>query len=362
MTYLLLLIGFVLLISGAEVLVRGASKLALILGISPLIIGLTVVAFGTSSPELAVSVQAVLTTEADVTVGNIIGSNIFNILVLLGASALVLPLAVANRLIRIDIPLMVVLSVLVLVLSLNGQVGRLEGLVLAAVLAAYLGFTILESRQSNETTKAEDLERAGGKGVRIQDHPAFNLGLVVAGLAMLALGARWLVDGATEIALDLGVSELIIGLTVVAVGTSLPEVATSIVAALKGQRDIAVGNAVGSNIFNILVVLGIAALVSPGPIQVPDAALRFDLPVMVVVAVGCFLVLFKGIVTRLDGGLFVGYYAAYIAYTVLLASEYDSLGTFRMVMLAFVVPATGLAFIISFYGNMKSRQVNTTEN
>ncbi len=169
LTYILLAVGFILLVAGAEVLVRGASRLAIILGISPLVIGLTVVAFGTSAPELAVSLQAVLTSEADVTLGNIIGSNIFNILVILGASALVLPLAVAQRLVRIDVPLMVVLSVIVLVLLLNGTVGRLEGLFLTVGLVAYVGFTIFESRRDSDSVKAEYAEefgaRAGASGI-----------------------------------------------------------------------------------------------------------------------------------------------------------------------------------------------------
>lgn len=174
---------------------------------------------------------------------------------------------------------------------------------------------------------------------------------------MLALGARWLVDGATVIALDLGLSDLIVGLTVVAVGTSLPEVATSIVAALKGERDIAVGNAVGSNIFNILAVLGIASLVSPTAIEVPTAAIRFDLPVMVVVAVATLPIFFKGIVTRLEGGLFLGYYLAYAFYTVLVASQHDAIGTFNTIMLAFVAPLTVLTMVTIFYLEIRARRV-----
>ncbi len=340
-------------------LVRGASKLAIILGVSPLIIGLTVVAFGTSSPELAVSLQAVFTDQPAVTVGNIIGSNIFNILVILGASALVLPLAVAQRLVRLDVLLMVVLSLIVLLLSRNGEVGRLEGLFLTAGLVVYIGFTIFESRQDSDAVKAEYAEEFSGGNGGIGDHPAFNFGLVGIGLALLALGARWLVDGATEIALALGLSDLIIGLTVVAVGTSLPEVATSIVAALKGERDIAVGNAVGSNIFNILTVLGVASLVSPTAIEVPTSAIRFDLPVMLVVAVASLPIFFKGIVTRLEAGLFLGYYAAYLAYTILVASQHDALGTFSTVMLAFVVPLTVLTLITIFYLEMRSRQASS---
>ena len=331
----------------------------MILGISPLIIGLTVVAFGTSSPELAVSLQAVFIDEADVTLGNIIGSNIFNILVILGGSALVLPLAVAQRLVRIDVPLMVVLSGIVLILSLNGTVGRLEGLFMTAGLLGYIGFTIFGSRQDSDAVKAEYAAEFTGKSGRIRDHPAFNFGLVLIGLAMLALGAHWLVDGATVIALDLGLSDLIVGLTVVAVGTSLPEVATSIVAALKGERDIAVGNAVGSNIFNILAVLGIASLVSPTAIEVPSSAIRFDLPVMAVVAVACLPIFFKGVVTRLEGGLFLGYYVAYVSYTILVASQHEAIGTFSTIMLAFVVPLTVLTLITIFYLEIRSRRVSS---
>ena len=245
---------------------------------------------------------------------------------ILGASALVLPLAVAQRLVRIDVLLMVVLSLIVLLLSLNGEVGRLEGLFLTAGLVGYIGFTIFESRQDSDAVKAEYAEEFGGETVALAIIQRSILDwLESAWRCWLWAPAGWWMERQKS-PLALGLSDLIIGLTVVAVGTSLPEVATSIVAALKGESDIAVGNAVGSNIFNILAVLGVASLVSPTAIEVPTSAIRFDLPVMLVVAVASLPIFFKGIVTRLEAGLFLGYYAAYLAYTILVASAARRLG------------------------------------
>ena len=264
MNLLLLALGLALLTVGAEALIRGASGIAGRLGISPLIIGLTVVAFGTSAPELAVSVAAAWSGQPDIVIGNVVGSNVFNVLLVLGLSALITPLAIHSQLIRVDVPLMIGASILTLLFALDGRIGRVDGAVLFVGIIAYIAFQVRQGRR--ERLAAERREPA-----------PIPLGwwadalLVLIGLTVLVLGSRFLVTSAVEIARSLGVSELVIGLTIVAAGTSLPEVATSVVASLRGQRDIAVGNVVGSNVFNLLSVLGLASLVSPNGIAVAAA-------------------------------------------------------------------------------------------
>ncbi len=255
MTAALLILGTVLLVAGAEFLVRGASKLAVSVGISPLVVGLTVVAFGTSAPELAVSTYAAFTGEAEIAIGNVVGSNIFNILFILGVSAMITPLVVAQQLIRLDIPIMIGVSILLLILGVDGKIGHIDGLLLFSMVVAYTVFLIRQSRKESRAVR-EEYEREFGVGKEEKTPHAWKIDLayMVGGALMLVLGSRWLVDGAVRVAVDLGVSELVIGLTIIAIGTSLPEVATSVVASLRGERDIAVGNVVGSNIFNILAV------------------------------------------------------------------------------------------------------------
>ncbi len=341
------ILGVILLIAGAEFLVRGASQLAGAFGISPLVIGLTVVALGTSSPETAVSVGSALGGRADVALGNVVGSNILNVLLILGISALVAPLVVSGRLVRLDAPLMVGISVLLLLLALDGSIGRLDGLLLFGGVVAYILFTVWQSRREGAEV-AEDgaYEPESGSGSRAR-RVILQLGLIVGGLALLVLGSRWLVDGAVAIASALGLSELIIGLTVVAAGTSLPEVATSVLAVLRGEREIAVGNVVGSCIFNVLAVLGLTGLVAPDGISVPPAALSFDIPVMIATAVACLPIFFTGHrINRWEGLLFVGYYAAYTLYLFLDATGHEALPAFSFAMLAFVIPLTTITLAV----------------
>jgi len=348
-TFILLLAGFALLILGAELLVRGASRLALTVGISPLVIGLTVVAYGTSAPELAVSVLSSYQGAADIAIGNVVGSNIANILLILGLSAAITPLVVAQQLVRLDVPVMIGLSVLLFVMGLDGRLGYLEGVVLFAGAICYTIFLIRQSRRENQIVLQEydqkfDGDRAGQNlwGVLLQ------VSLILIGLTLLVLGARWLVNGAVAIATHFQVSELIIGLTIVAVGTSLPEMATSVVASLRGERDIAVGNLVGSNIFNILTVLGISSLVAPTGLQIAGSALHFDIPVMIAAAVACLPIFFTGhLIARWEGLLFLGYYVAYVLYLVLAAIQSHSLQTFDVVMVAVVIPLTVVTLFVS---------------
>lgn len=336
---------------GAELLVRGASRLAAAAGVPPLLIGLTVVAAGTSSPELAVSVQAALAGRADLALGNVVGSNILNVLLILGASAVIAPLAVDRDLVRRDVPLMIGASAVTLLMALDGRIGRLDGLLL---LAGAVGYTVHLVRGAVRAggprgaagrTAAPAGDGVAGAGGRRPGPAALVLAglLAAAGLGLLVLGARWFVLGATAAARSLGVSELIIGLTIVALGTSLPEVATSLLASLRGERDIAVGNVVGSNLFNLLVVLGLSAALAPAGLAVARSALRLDLPVMTAVAVACLPVFFTGrAISRWEGMLFLAYYAAYTAYLVLDATRSAALPTYTVVMLGFVVPLTAV--------------------
>ncbi|HVT44345.1 MAG TPA: calcium/sodium antiporter [Thermoanaerobaculia bacterium] len=336
---LLFIAGLVLLVAGAEVLVRGASRLAVAVGISPLVVGLTVVAYGTSAPELAVSIQASLAGQPDVAVGNVVGSNIANILLILGLSALVAPLIVAQQLVRIDVPLMIGVSLLLLGMAYDGRVGRLEGGILVVGAIAYTLFAIIRSRKESRSVQQEYEDEFGP---REPSSVWLDAGLILAGLALLVVGARWLVNSATVFATALGVSELVIGLTVVAIGTSLPELATSVVAAIKGERDIAVGNVVGSNIFNILLVLGGASLFARDGMRVAPAVLSFDLPVMIAVAVACLPIFFNGLIDRWEGGFFLIYFAAYTTYLFLKATQHDALPLLSGVMLWFVFPITAV--------------------
>lgn len=338
---LFLIAGLLLLIVGAEALVRGASKAATAAGIPPVIVGLTVVAFGTSAAELFVSISGSLSGQAELALGNVIGSNVFNVLFILGVAALTGPLVVSSRLVRLDVPLCIGVSALTLLLALDGSVGRLEGVLLVCGLVAYTAFLIHQARSDSPPTSSTEEsgpDEAGEPGSLL-----LNIALAGGGLGLLVLGTGWFVDGAVSLARHLGVSELVVGLTIVAAGTSLPELATSVIATLRGQRDIAVANVVGSNIFNLLAVLGIAAAVSPTGIFVSEAALWFDLPVMIAVAVACLPIFATGHrISRWEGGVFLAYYGAYVAYLILAATQHQALSSFSVVMAAFVVPLTVL--------------------
>lgn len=347
-TLALFILGLLFLIGGAEILVRGASRLASAFGVSRLVIGLTVVSFGTSAPEFAINIRSAFSGNVELALGNVVGSNIFNVLFILGLTAAITPLVVAAQLVKIDVPLMIAVSLLMLLLGLDGVIGWVDGILLTGGLMFYTSWSIHQSRrESKREERREERDRAS---------ILRNAGLVAAGLALLVLGSRWLVKGAVEFASALGVSELIIGLTIIAAGTSLPEVATSVMAALRGEKDIAVGNVVGSNIFNILAVLGITGIVAPEGIPVPQPALAFDIPVMIAVAIACLPVFFhENRIDRWEGGVFFAYYIAYTAYLVMDAVEHDYLPYFSMVMLEFVIPLTALTFIIVLARFLKRR-------
>ena len=344
---ILSLVGLGLLVSGAELLVRNASRLAARFGISPLVIGLTVVAFGTSAPELAVSVKSGFAGQADIALGNVVGSNILNVLLILGLSALITPLLVSQQLVRLDVPLLIGASVLLLLMALDGRVSRFDGLLLAGGVIAYTAFAILQSRRESVMVQDEYAEEFGDGQGNVPGRLALQLLFVVVALGLLVLGAHWLVEGAVALARWFGLSELIIGLTIVAVGTSLPEVATSVVAALRGERDIAVGNAVGSCLFNILSVTGFAALATPGGLEAAPALVRFDLPVMIAATLACLPIFATGhLIARWEGALFLGYYTAYVSYLILSATGHAALPKYSSAMLGFVLPLTAVTLLV----------------
>lgn len=352
---LLFAAGLAGLILGAELLIRGATKLALSFGVSPLVVGLTVVAFGTSAPEVAVSTGAVLNGQVDLALGNVVGSNIFNVLFILGLSAVITPLVVHVQLIRQEVPIMIGASLLLTVLGLDGQVsGRDAGLLFALVIA-YTVFLVRQSRAESQAARDEyaaEIQPAQAGGW--DRHWAAQLGLIVAGLGLLVAGSDALVTAAVSFARALGISELVIGLTIVAAGTSMPEVAASVMAAVKGERDIAVGNVVGSCVFNILGCVGLAGLAAAasgaggGSLTVAPAVLNFDLWVMLAVALACLPVFLSGReIARWEGVVFLGYYAAYAAYLVLDAQGHDALPAYSQAMLSFVLPLTVVTLVAS---------------
>ena len=357
MVYLVLLLGLATLVAGAELLVRGAVSLAEFARISPLVIGLTVVAFGTSAPELAVSSMASLKGDSAIALGNVVGSNIFNVLLILGISAVIVPLSVSSQLVKLDVPIMVAASIGVGLAGIDGLISRVEGAVMLLFFAIYTAWLVRAGRKESKITSGEDQECRTESASRVAStrtraiQMAVNAGMLIGGLALLVLGARFLVDSATAIARDFGVSDLIIGLTIVAAGTSLPELATSIVAAIKGQRDIAVGNVVGSNVFNILVVLSSASVLVDSGVPVPSKVISFDLAFMVGVAILCFpIFVSNAVVSRWEGALMLVFY---VAYTGLLIADsmqvtWAANGNFTLTFIAMpvaILACCGLAWI-----------------
>lgn len=345
MTLFLFLVGLGLLFFGGEYLVRGAADLATSIGISRVVVGLTVVAFATSAPELAVSLQAAAAGQSDLAVGNVVGSNISNILLILGTSALAGPLVVARQIVRIEVPMMIATAGLAYAMALDGTITRADGFAMLGLLAAYLIRSIRTARQEEKGAPSDKPKR-----------PLRDLGFVAIGVAMLVIGAQWLVDGAVAMARILGISELVIGLTIVAVGTSLPEMATSIIASRRGERDIAVGNIVGSNIFNILVVLGLTAVFAPSGVPVPAPALVFDFPVMIAASIACLpIFLRRHEMARWEGALFFGYYVAYTIYLLLHAAKRAALPYYSGLMLWFVIPLTAVTILTVLYREIRAR-------
>jgi cation:H+ antiporter len=301
-------LSLALLFFGAEWLVRGSSGLALRLGLTPLVIGLTVVAYGTSMPELVVSTRAALDGAGDIAVGNVVGSNIFNIGIILGLSALVLPLRVKMQLLRLDAPIMIGVSVLLLFVLADARVSRWEAALFVAGILVYTVFNLrLARRERSEEVRAEFADA-------VADAPRgklwLDLVLIAGGLAVLVIGSRLLVSNSIGLARLIGISEAVIGLTIVAAGTSMPELATSIIAAWRREPDIALGNVIGSNIYNILAILGVSGLLAP--LHAPGIR-TLDLWVMLAMAVVLLPLIWTRLaVARWEGALLVAGYCAYV--------------------------------------------------
>lgn len=337
--------GLLALLLAGHLVVRAASALGARLGLSPMVIGLTIIAAGTSAPELAVVGQAIAVDDTELAVGSIIGSNIANVLLVLGIASLLGAIHVTSRVVRIDIPVMIAASALFLLFALDGTLGRVDGVILFGGLVLFVTWTLQATRRRPNRGDVEASTRAVGGGTTVAPPAGPSLARVtvelVGGIAVLAVAARFVVSGAEEIARSLGVPELIVGLTIVALGTSAPEIVTTLVAAFQGRRDLAVGNAVGSNIFNILLVLGVAGMLSPSGISVSEDALQLDLPILLAAAIACLpIVAWDYTLNRWEGAIFVSYYAAYLVFLVLDATGHRAKDPFALIMLGFVLPLT----------------------
>ncbi|NNE12209.1 MAG: calcium/sodium antiporter [Ilumatobacter sp.] len=356
-TPIFFVIGIAALVIGAEALVRGAARLAARTGLSTVVIGLTVVAFGTSAPELAVSIGASFRGETDLAVGNVVGSNVANILLVLGISAAIGGgLVVAQRIVQIDVPIVLGLSVLVFLFGLDNELQRWEGILFVVLLVVYITWTVRSTRRSTKAEVATEYDEALSSEKLRESSALSDIGFVFLGLGLLVVGSQALVEAATDIARALDVSELVIGLTVVAIGTSLPEVATSVLAAARGQRDLAVGNAIGSNLFNILAVLGVTAAVSPDPLFVPDGAISLDIPVMIAVAIACLPMFAAGYaLVRWEGILFLAFYAAYLIWLVLDAADHPLRTEYAVGILGFMLPLSVITLAVIYVRNRRER-------
>lgn len=360
-TVLAIAFGIAVLVAGAELLVRGASAIAGRLGVAPVVIGLTVVALGTSAPELAIGVRAAAGGDTEVAFGNVLGSNIANVLLILGSAAVISSLAVAQRIVRLDVPIVIAVSVAVFLLAVDGNVGRIDGVLLLVALVVYLGWLVRDARRESPEVLAEYRDVVDDVEGATAHRPLPVQGvLILVGLVGLVVGGELLVDGAVEVAAELGVSDLVIGLTVVAIGTSLPELATSVLAALRGQRDMAVGNVIGSNVLNLTAVLGATSVVSADGVPVSDAALRVDLPVMLLATVLLVPVLWNGfVITRTEGAVLLAAYGTYLTYVVLDAGDHRAATTVELA--AFVlVPLAFAGFGVAGFRGWRQHRSSST--
>ncbi len=361
MIALMLIGGFVGLIVGGELLVRGASNLAAAAKVPPLVIGLTVVAFGTSAPELAVSVQSCYAGKTALAVGNVVGSNLSNILLILGAAAIIAPLTVSRQLFKLDVPVMIAASGILMALGYDGVVSRGEGIAMVIGLVVYLCWTVVEGKREAKALEEELSDITPQQSHRTMLALFSNLAALIGGLVLLIGGAGWLVYACVEIAKLYGITEAVIGLTVVAIGTSLPELAISMIASARGKRDLAVGNVVGSNILNILCVVGLSAVVAPTGVEVAREFLDFHIPFMIGISVACLPVFLSGFgVSRFEGIGMIGFYAAYLAWLVYLSV--NQLGEPNHQTLVGFLTALGVAMLVLLVMHRKKQAANESPN
>jgi cation:H+ antiporter len=333
-----ILLGIVLLFGGGELFVAGSSALALLLGIPQIVIGLTVVSLGTSAPELFVSLISTFQDGDAIAVSNVVGSNIFNLMVVLGLSALVVPLRVKSRLVRRDVPLLLGVSMAVWGMASGGRLTWQAGLALLVGTAINL---IWEMRTASEYSEEEGDFDEGDRAT-----PAVAAAKLAGGLVLLVLGSQVLVKGATAAAIGLGVTQTVIGLTIVSAGTSMPELVTSLVAAYRGKADLAIGNVVGSNLLNQLLILGVCGVFSGEGLLVDPVVISRDLPVMVLTTLALLPILWtRGVVTRLEGGILLSLYVLYLAEQVLSETLTTAQDEFRFVVLVVVLPLV-LVFLV----------------
>jgi cation:H+ antiporter len=348
-TIVLFVAGLAALIAGAELFLKAVDHFGLKWGVSPLIMGLTVVAFATGAPELAISIKAAASGSADLVLGNIVGSNIANILLILGITSLIAPINITKRVIRVDVPIVIAVSALVYILAFDGALTSLDGGILLMGLVGYSIFTYFTIRKSREDNEISEVFEYGESVDELAKGAFFyvkNIGFLLTGLVLIVLGSNWMVESAVEIATVLGMSELVIGLTIVSIGTSLPEVATSLSAARKGKADIAVANVLGSNLYNVLLTLGLTLIIAPNILDVSADAIKLDLPFMVAVSIACIPIFVAGFnLTRTDGSLFLLYYGTYLTYLVLHAIGSPAAQTIELGMLYAVLPLTVIYMI-----------------
>ncbi|MDJ0324471.1 calcium/sodium antiporter [Cryobacterium sp. PH31-AA6] len=312
-----LLIGLLAVIGGAELVVRGGSRVAARFGISPMVIGVTIVAIGTSAPELAIGIDAAARGSGSLAIGNIAGTNALNVLFILGLVALLRPVRLHSQTLKLDLPVIVVASILMLLLTMDGTLSRPDGAILLSLGAAYTVLIVRAARREAAGVRREFAREYGATKREVASTADLvrNVVWLVAGLAVIVVGADWLVDGAVKIARGFGVSETVIGLTIVAIGTSAPELVTAIVATLRKERDIAIGNLLGSTIYNIVFVLGTTALIPSGGIPVDAPLIAIDIPFMVAASIACVPVFLSGHrIRRLEGAAFVTAYLIYLTY------------------------------------------------
>ncbi|MBO6792629.1 MAG: calcium/sodium antiporter [Balneolaceae bacterium] len=343
MTIVLFVLGLIALIAGAELFLKAVDHFGLKWGVSPLIMGLTVVAFATGAPELAISIKAAMSGSADLVLGNIIGSNIANILLILGITALIAPLNITRRVVKVDVPIVIVASATVYFLAYDGELTTTDGLILLLGLIGYSFYMFVQIKKdaNEEVEEVFEYETTPDQLAKGAYFYIKNIGLLLIGLVMIVVGSNWMVDSAVTIATILGMSELVIGLTIVSIGTSLPEVATSLSAARKGKADIAVANVMGSNLYNILLTLGLTLIIAPNVLAVSADAIRLDLPFMVAVSIACIPIFIAGFnLTRRDGALFLIYYSTYLSYLVLDAMNSSFVPILQNSMFYVIIPGT----------------------